>query len=138
MTKKIKIIDILCYLSIGEFDKLPKRIRYRYGYLYKDFTFDGESLNYISDKDILFGEDITAMLNDEVEILDEEDEFEDIDYITCEGEKIELGKLTKYLGSPLTVNEAKICSAIECLGIELNQLVKNQKKIIERIKEEGK
>ena len=70
MTKKIKIIDILCYISIGEYDKLPKRIRYRYGYLYKDFTFDGESLNYISEKDFLFGENITAMLNHEVEILD--------------------------------------------------------------------
>lgn len=117
MKKKIKIIDILCYISIGDYDKLPKRIRYRYGYLYKDFTFDGESLNYISEKDFLFGEDITAMLNHEVEILNEEDEFEDI-------EEVDLGILNDQSSKNREFKN------------RINQLIKNQKKIIERLKDE--
>jgi len=118
MKKKIKIIDILCYISTGNYEKLPKKIRYRYGYLYKDFTFDGESLNYISDKDILFGEDITAMLNDEVEILDIEDEFEDIEEI------------------PIPEIESKANVRIVNVEIKLDQLIRNQKKIIERLNNE--
>ena len=66
---KITIYELLGMVKDG---KVPKKVRYRYNYLYKDFKFDGETSNYISDKDFLFGEDITAMLNDEVEILEEE------------------------------------------------------------------
>lgn len=69
---KITIYELLGLVKDG---KAPKKIRYRYSYLYKDFKFDGETLNYISGKDWLFGEDITAMLNDEVEILEEEKEI---------------------------------------------------------------
>jgi len=28
MKKKIKIIDILCYISIGDYDKLPEEFEY--------------------------------------------------------------------------------------------------------------
>ena len=51
----------------------------------------------------------TKQLNDEVEILDEEDEFEDIEEITYKSRKIQNA---------------------------INQLIKNQKKIIERLKDE--
>ena len=73
-----------------------------------------------------------------ITILDEEDEFEDIEEITCMGEKIELGTMVEWLGSTLNDNEAKICSAMECFGRELNKVIKNQKKIIERLKDENK
>lgn len=65
---KITMYELLGLVKDG---KAPKKVRYRYSYLYKDFKFDGETSNYISDKDFLFGEDITAMLNNEVEILEE-------------------------------------------------------------------
>ena len=67
--KTITIYELLGMIKDG---KAPKKVRYRYSCLYEDFKFDGETLNYIGGKDFLFGEDITAMLNDEVEILEEE------------------------------------------------------------------
>lgn len=70
-----------------------------------------------------------------ITILDEENEFEDIAEITCNDEKVELGTMIKWLGSPLNDNEVKICSAMDCLGVTLNKVIKNQKKIIEKLKE---
>ena len=77
-----------------------------------------------------------GVLNDYVEILDEE-EFEDIEEITLNGEKLGYGVLSEWLGSKQTDNDVKLCSSIECLGITLNLLIKNQKKIIERLNKEN-
>ena len=66
---KITMYELLGLIKDG---KAPKKVRYRYSYLYKNFKFDGETSNYISDKDFLFGEDITAMLDDTIEILEDE------------------------------------------------------------------
>lgn len=76
-------------------------------------------------------------LNDEVEIISDEEEFIDIEEITLNGEKLGYGVLSEWLGSKQTDNEAKLCSSIECLGITLNLLIKNQKKIIERLNKEN-
>jgi len=59
----------------------------------------------------------TILLDDEVEILDEEDEFIDI-------EEIEIKKIEET--SHLEFKE------------KINDLIKNQKKIINKLKEEGK
>lgn len=79
---------------------------------------------------------LESMMFDEcITILDEENEFEDIAEITCNDEKVELGTMIKWLGSPLNDNEVKICSTMDCLGVTLNKVIKNQKKIIEKLKE---
>ena len=130
MRNTIKIIDLLNKIANGE--KPPKRIKYQ---IYS-FEFNGRT--YIDDENDSITEYLLSDLsniNSEVEILDEEDEFEDIEEITCEGEKIELGSLNKWLTSTMNDNECKMCSAIECLGMELNRVIKNQKKIIDKLKE---
>ena len=80
MKKKIKIIDLLCYMSIGDYDRLPER------FCFKGVTFKlNENKNYVSttsgllltkylDNDLL-----EIDLNSEIETLNEEDEFEDIE-----------------------------------------------------------
>ena len=66
----MKIIDLLNKIANGE--DVPDAIKYKsniYGY-------DGENQNYVRSInftfDFLIGEDITAMLNDEVEVIKEE------------------------------------------------------------------
>lgn len=135
MKKTIKMIDLLYKIANGE--EAPKKIRY-FGEEFK-LAEDNEYYSVYSSKLLIsyFGEDyLRAELNDEVEILDEE-EFIDIEEITINGEKLGYGVLSKWLGSKQTDNEAKLCSSIECLGVTLNLLIKNQKKIIERINKEN-
>ncbi len=130
---KIKVIDLLNMISKGE--EVPKRIKL-FGVEFKKKGNEYYSV-YTSEPLVsYFGEDyLRAELNDEIEILDEE--FIDIEEITLNGEKLGYGVLSKWLGSKQTDNEVKLCSSIECLGITLNLLIKNQKKIIERLKKEN-
>ena len=116
MEKKIKIIDLLCYMSIGDYDKLPER------FCFKGVTFKlNKNKNYVSTTSGLLltkylDNDYLEMdLNSEIKTLDEEDEFEDIDTIIA-------------LYNP-TLNDSNFRSKI-------NQLIKNQKKIIERLKKQ--
>lgn len=134
MKKTITVIELFDRMANGE--EVPKRIR-----LFGD-EFKKEDNGYysVSTSNPLisyFGEDyLRAELNDEVEILDEE-EFIDIEEITINGEKLGYGVLSKWLGSKQTDNEVKLCSSIECLGVTLNLLIKNQKKIIQKLNKEN-
>lgn len=131
---KIKVIDLLNMISKGE--EVPKRIRL-FGEEFKKEDNGYYSVCTSNPLISYFGEDyLRAELNDEIEILDEE-EFIDIEETTLNGEKLGYGVLSKWLGSKQTDNEAKLCSSIECLGITLNLLIKNQKKIIERLNKEN-
>ena len=128
----MKVISIYELLGMVKDGKAPKKIKYenREYYLY-------DNKSYLStDKTRFFDKIYFSDLNIEVEILDEE-EFIDIEEITLNGEKLGYGVLSKWLGSKQTENEVKLCSSIECLGITLNLLIKNQKKIIERINKEN-
>ena len=73
--------------------------------------------------------DIQLILNNEVEILDEEDEFIDIE---------ELNGDYVVPNTPATENEAYIMACFLAHEMVLNDLIKNQKKIINKLKEEGK
>ena len=132
--KTIKIIDILCYISIGEYDRLPKRIKdkwHTYTKIERKQELEGSKLvieiNYQDELgNYLFGDAyvLSDILNDEMEIIDEEDEFEDIKELELEsGDINDKTFLAKYI----TNNRYKI-----------NEIIKNQKKIIETIKREGK
>ena len=70
MKKKIKIIDLLCLISVGE--EVPERIKHCDNVYRKcdigDDYFNDASYDWLF-KDVFD----TSMLNDEVEILDEED-----------------------------------------------------------------
>ena len=132
---KITIYELLGLIKDG---KAPKKIKYenREYYLYDNKSYLSTDKTRFFDR-IYFGEDyLRAELNNEVEILDEE-EFEDIEEITINGEKLGYGVLSEWLGSKQTDNEVKLCSSIECLGVNLNLLIKNQKKIIERLNKEN-
>ena len=128
----MKVISIYELLGLIKDGKAPKKIKYenREYYLY-------DNKSYIStDKTRFFDKIYFSDLNIEVEILDEE-EFIDIEEITLNGEKIGYGVLSEWLGSKQTDNEVKLCSSIECLGITLNLLIKNQKKIIQKLNKDN-
>ena len=134
----MKVISIYELLGLIKDGKAPKKIKYenREYYLYDNKSYLSTDKTRFFDR-IYFGEDyLRAKLNNEVEILDEE-EFEDIEEITLNGEKLGYGVLSEWLGSKQTDNEVKLCSSIECLGVTLNLLIKNQKKIIERLNKEN-
>ena len=130
MGKKIKIIDLLCYMSIGKYDKLPQRIKdkwHTYTKIERKQELEGSKLvieiNYQDELgNYLFGDAyvLSDILNDEVEILNEEDEFEDI-------EEIIYPDLNKDYEFELHHKH------IEEIYDTINQLIKNQKKIIERL-----
>lgn len=117
MKKKIKIIDLLCYTANGDFDKLPKEIMYE-GEMW---TFNNSSNDYFSkyNDDSLYARYCEEMcidrfLNDEVEILDEEDEFEDIEEL-------------------MEIDTRETSNCICKIQDKINDLIKNQKKIISKI-----
>lgn len=76
---KIKMIDLLNRIAVNEV--IPYRIYYNENI----YNYDGETQNYYKSlnftKDWLIGEDITALLNDEVEIIEEPKKIEKIDEI---------------------------------------------------------
>lgn len=115
--KTIKIIDLLCYISISDYDKIPKKVKWRDDV----WEYDDRMQDYTNGHLMLFEQlkiiKTKEFLNDEVEILDEEDEFEDIEEIyfsVYEQERLEETVLDK-------------------IEERVNQLIKNQKKIIERL-----
>ena len=65
--RKIKMIGLLN--KIANHKNIPHLIRYNSNF----YNYDGETQNYIRSlgvyTDFLIGEDITALLNDEVEII---------------------------------------------------------------------
>ena len=133
MKKTIRVIELLERIANGE--EVPKKIKL-FGVEFKKKGNEYYSV-YTSEPLIsYFGEDyLRAELNDEIEILDEE--FIDIEEITLNGEKIGYGVLSEWLGSKKTDNDVKLCSSIECLGVTLNLLIKNQKKIIQKLNKDN-
>ena len=127
--KTIKIIDILCYISIGEHDKIPKKIKWRDG----TWKYDDRMQDYTNGHLMLFEQlkiiRTKEFLNDEVEILDEEDEFEDI---------VEYGKPVLLELQCEDIKLRDLQSYMYLLAKDQNTLIKNQKKIIEMLKKEGK
>lgn len=135
--KTIKIIDILCYISVEEYDKLPKRIKDKW-HTYTKIERNQElewgrlviEINYQDELgNCLFGDAyvLSDILNNEMEILDEEDEFEDI---------YEWGKPALEELNTEDIKLRDLQSYIYLLTKDLNTLIKNQKKIIERLKED--
>ena len=115
MKKTITMYELLGMVKDG---KAPKKIKYenREYYLY-------DNKSYLStDKTRFFDRIYFCDLNIEVEILDEE-EFEDIEEITIRD---------KTIGFPNGEWTAR--NMDKAFSIKINQLIKNQKKIIERIK----
>lgn len=162
MKKKIKIIDIFCYISTGENEKIPKRVKWRDSI----WEYDDRAQDYVHKESMLFEQNkfirTKEFLNDEVEILDnipspdnyvpiekqmkndtftggkwyidgkeimsmeidnEEDEFEDI-------EEIEIKDFYKCDDYQLIRENFKL------VNNQINQLIKNQKKIIKRLNNE--
>lgn len=121
MKKKIKIIDILCYISIGDYDKLPEEFKYSGYYWFwclSCLTYEtrDENNEEINLYDYLAR---NGDLNDEVEILDEEDEFKDIETLNLEQDEL--------------VNNKDIRPIDYLFEGTINQLIKNQKNIIKRL-----
>ena len=117
MKKKIKIIDILCKINCNE--EVPYKIKYvinEYTYDYEIQDYYDKNYNYLFEE-LFVGYDTSRVLETEVEILDEEDEFEDI-------EEVDLGILNDQSSKNREFKN------------RINQLIKNQKKIIERLKDE--
>ena len=112
----MKVISIYELLGLIKDGKAPKRIHtYVYNWVYDN------NKDYINDFETKLFEDylknvISTTLNDEVEIIEPvEDEFIDIEEITSvENSPKEFYKFSK----------------------KINEIIKNQKKIIERLKEE--
>lgn len=124
MKKTIKVIDLYNMISKGS---TPKKIKYNTKIYEYDKEQDDYSTFVISNYEYLLDDiNITSQLNDEVEILDEE-EFEDIEPLVLRtfertGQAITTYRLEDYCDYNFEKIEEKI-----------NQLIKNQKKIIERL-----
>lgn len=112
MKKTIKIIDLLNKIANGE--DVPYKIIYDgkiyiYYEAYAGYYEEGFAGIYNNKLLTFKNEQYYKVLNDEVEILDEEDGFEDIDYYDLDN--------FKYIHK------------------QMKRIIKNQKKIIERLKE---
>ncbi len=133
---KNKEITIYELIGLIKNNKAPYEIIYQGTKYYID---ELENYYRAEDKTPLF-EQIFNNYNDyealqeKVEILPEEnEEWEDIEDITLNGETVGYGILKEWLDFTPNDNEQKICSCIETLGIVMNKLIKNQRKIIEKL-----
>lgn len=122
MKKKIKIIDILCKINCNE--EVPYKIKYvidEYTYDYEIQDYYDKNYNYLFEE-LFVGYDTSRVLETEVEILDEEDEFEDIEELNLDTDEL--------------LKKVVITAQDYVIEGKINQLIKNQKKIIERLKDE--
>lgn len=71
MKKKIKIIDLLCLISVGE--EVPKKIKFE-DEIFQFTGYNSASKNYNNELEDLFQVLDGSMLNDEAEILDDEED----------------------------------------------------------------
>lgn len=128
--KTIKIIDLLNKIANGE--EVPKKIKVT-GRIYE---FDDELNFYYTKKDYMgialggVSDEINLIanaFNDIVEILDEEDEFEDIEKIDYKIFKSNISNR-----KIIDIHSQELAK----IKYKINQLIKNQKKIISQLNKE--
>lgn len=132
--KTIKIIDLLNKIANGE--EAPKKIKYE-GKIYIYYEayagyYEKDCEGIYNKKFLTFrNEQYYKVLNEELEILDEDDEFEDIE---------ELNKSDYQYSQCPSWKEKEEVIKIMNNNFELHQkairdIIQNQKKIIERLKD---
>lgn len=112
--KTIKIID------------LQKELPYKFKWKDNIYKLNGE--RYFRESDNWEPTFYLFQLDDEVEIVDEEDEFIDIEEL-----KIDENGYIKFVDGIWKGRKMDVS-----LSNKINDLIKNQKKIIDKLKEEGK
>lgn len=128
---KITIYELLGLIKDG---KAPKRVRrYRLGF-FKDYKLNSHTATVhriYESEDGTFLMDLVK-IDDEVEILDEEDEFIDI-------EEFSISYSLDYIDyKNIDVLKNHLNKDFQTIFDTLDKLIKNQKKIINKLKEEGK
>ena len=89
---------------------------------YYDRIWENDEKLYVCLKNIINKLDEGAIeLNDQVKILEEDKSI--IEKITLKGEDIRFGIMSEWLEFNPNENEQKICSAIESIGIKLNEVI---------------
>ena len=134
---KKNIITISKLLKLIENGKAPKEIKYQEYTCQYDFTEDYYCSDYINNSNYnhlilyLFATKfITEALNTEIEIIPEEnDEWEDI-YTLGD---IEEGHFMNRQNGMTQEDRRLLDSNFKALGETINQLIKNQRKIIEKL-----
>ena len=123
----IKIIDLLKNYADGK--EKPKKIKYsNIEWEYNIHLKDYQGYDNLHDTTRYFSNWVCfTSLNDEVKILDEEDGFEDIE----EFKEHKLINTKDILELEMIINKINAD-----YNYKINQLIKNQKKIIERLKDE--
>lgn len=126
--KEITIYEL--YTKIYKNENIPQRIKFEN----KIYFWDGD--RYLTEdkpeKNLLEGIVTEVCLHDKVKILDEEnDEFEDIEEIGTNTND-ELFTMQSYVGIPERAQDWNF----DVLKEKINQLIRNQKKIIERLKKD--
>ena len=116
----MRIIDLLNKIANGE--EAPKKIKFEnYIYIWRNDQKDYFCKQINHSLESIIGEYLFCNLNLEVEILDEEDEFEDIEELNLDKDEL--------------LQKVIITAQDYVIEGKINQLIKNQKKIIERLKE---
>lgn len=121
----MKIIDLYNLLANKKYDELPRKIKVR-NIIY-DFHKDEDFINYKPKNGDWLLNQFLWKLNEEIEIIEEKE----IEKLTLNGELIGYGSMEEWLDFQLNGNEKKICSAIEGLGITINNLIDEINKLKE-------
>lgn len=125
-----KTITLYELLGLIKDDKAPKKIKYEDKiYTFYDFVcgYYEEGFAGINNKKFLTfrNEQYYKVLNDEVEIISDEEEFEDVEEF----------KEYKFINTRDILELEMLINKINAdYNYKINQLIRNQKKIIERLK----
>lgn len=117
---KIKIIDLLIAIAGAGIGAIPQRIYYNGNF----YEYDRETQNYYKSlnftKDWLIGEDITALLNDEVEIIEEQKKIKKLD---LDG---------YYDDNSYCECKSEWCSSEDVLVVKINEIIDEINKLKEK------
>ena len=133
MNEEIKIIDLLNKIANNE--EVPKKIRYDGN----DYYFCNHCEIYeVIESSELCGKDLYNLLdnlNDKVEIIEEDNktEYENVEEINYVGCKVEIN----IIGIKELFNTDSPVVTEHCID-KINQLIRNQKKLIDELKENKK
>ena len=116
MNKTIKVIDLLNKIANGE--EVPKKIRYDDDIYEYDYDEKNYAYFFIDIYNYLFDEDITQILDDEVEIIEDNDKLEKIKWNEKESRAgmLRTDQEIEVLARRTETLKKKIAELIDCIN----------------------
>lgn len=128
-------LELIRKMQNNEIEENTKIKVYRIDENFNSVIHEVAELTYFQNQTLWTGNSFRlSMLYDKKHVFEIVEEEKEIEKLTLKGKEIGYGVMSEWLDFTPNNNEQKICSAIESIGIKVNELVREVKKL----KKEGK